>query len=69
VYVAFLIVAALFTFLKKFSLIPVMGVLTCAYLMIEIPAVSWKWFFVWMALGLAIYFLYGLRNSKLASKA
>jgi amino acid transporter len=68
VYVAFLIVAALFTFLKKFSLVPVMGVLTCAYLMIEIPAVSWTWFFVWMALGLAIYFLYGLRNSKLASK-
>jgi hypothetical protein len=38
------------------------------YLMIEIPAVSWTWFFAWMALGLVIYFLYGYRNSRLASK-
>ncbi|HRN80073.1 MAG TPA: amino acid permease [Ferruginibacter sp.] len=68
IYIAFLMLSAVFTYLKKFSFIPVMGVLTCAYLMIEIPAVSWKWFFVWMALGLAIYFLYGLKNSKLASK-
>lgn len=68
IYIAFLMLSAVFTYLKKFSFIPVMGVLTCAYLMIEIPAVSWKWFFVWMALGLTIYFLYGLKNSKLASK-
>gem|GEM_PF-5683233 len=41
-----------------------MGVLTCLYLMIEIPAVSWLWFFCWMALGLIIYFLYGYRNYR-----
>lgn len=62
--IAFILIVL--TFIRKYSLIPILGVLFCLYLMIEIPAVSWLWFFVWMALGLAIYFLYGYRNSKLA---
>ncbi|MGZ5246797.1 MAG: amino acid permease [Flavitalea sp.] len=53
------------TFLRNYSLIPILGVLFCSYLLIEIPAISWIWFLCWMALGLAIYFLYGYRNSKL----
>jgi basic amino acid/polyamine antiporter, APA family len=57
---------SLFTVIKKYSLIPVMGVLFCAYLLIEIPAISWKWFFTWMAFGLTIYFLYGYKKSKLS---
>jgi APA family basic amino acid/polyamine antiporter len=36
-----------------------------AYLLVEIPAVAWRWFFVWMAIGLTIYFIYGYRKSKL----
>lgn len=55
----------LLTVIRRYSLIPILGVLFCLYLMIEIPAVSWLWFFVWMGLGLVIYFLYGYRNSKL----
>ena len=53
------------TVLKKLSLIPILGVLFCAYLLIEIPAVAWEWFFVWMGIGLLIYFMYGYRKSKL----
>lgn len=70
-FLVFLILAAVITILtivRNYSLIPIMGVLTCSYLMIEIPIVSWQWFLVWMALGLAIYFLYGYRNSKLAKQ-
>lgn len=59
-------IVAFNSFTKKLSLIPVMGILTCAYLLIEIPAQSWELFFFWMAIGLAIYFLYGYRNSELA---
>jgi basic amino acid/polyamine antiporter, APA family len=59
---------ALFSFLRNYSLIPVLGMLCCLYLMIEIPAKSWLVFFAWMALGLAVYFLYGYRKSKLATK-
>lgn len=65
IFLLFASFVSIFTFLKNYSLIPIMGVLTCSYLMVEIPMVSWKWFMVWMALGLAIYFLYGYRKSKL----
>jgi amino acid transporter len=53
------------TVIRKYSLIPVLGVLFCAYLLIEIPAIAWEWFFAWMAFGLTIYFLYGYRKSQL----
>lgn len=68
-FLIFLVLATILTILtaiKKFSLIPILGVLFCAYLMIEIPADSWGYFFLWMALGLTIYFVYGYRKSKLA---
>ncbi len=61
-------IIAVFSFLRNYSLIPVMGVLCCLYLMIEIPAKSWMVFFGWMALGLTVYRLYGYRHSRLASK-
>lgn len=71
-FIVFIIMATILTVLtviRKYSFIPIMGVLSCLYLLIEIPAVSWKWFFVWMITGLVIYFLYGYRHSRLAKKA
>lgn len=62
-------VIALFSFIRKYSLIPVLGMLCCLYLMIEIPAKSWLVFFGWMALGLAIYFVYGQKHSKLEKES
>jgi amino acid transporter len=59
------VVLAVFSFFKNWSLIPVLGMLSCMYLMIEIPAISWSWFFAWMGFGLLLYFSYGYRNSKL----
>ena len=56
---------AVFSFIRKYSLVPVLGVVCCLYLMVEIPANSWIVFFGWMGLGLMIYFLYGNKNSKL----
>jgi APA family basic amino acid/polyamine antiporter len=53
------------TFRKKYSLIPVLGVASCLYLMVEIPAKSWVVFFGWMTLGLVIYFSYGKQHSRL----
>lgn len=58
-------ILSVISFVKRFSLIPVMGVLFCSYLLIEIPALSWLWFLAWMAIGLVVYFLYGYRNSRL----
>jgi len=58
----------LFSFLRKLSLIPVLGLLCCLYLMIEIPARSWLVFFGWMGFGLLIYFCYGYWKSKLVER-
>jgi amino acid transporter len=60
------VVIAIFSAIRQYSLIPVLGMLCCLYLMIEIPAKSWAVFFIWMALGLVFYLLYGYRRSKLA---
>ena len=68
VFVFILIIVALFSFLRKYSVIPVLGALCCLYLMIEIPAVSWVWFFVWMIVGLIFYSFYGRRKSLLAKE-
>jgi len=66
VFVLIAIITGIYSFLRSYSVIPVAGALCCLYLMIEIPAISWFWFFVWMAIGLAIYFLYGRKRSKLS---
>ena len=60
------IVVAVLSFLKKYSIIPIIGAMCCLYLMIEIPPVSWLWFFVWMSIGLVIYTLYSKKHSLLA---
>lgn len=68
-FIVFIIVSAVitvFSFLRKLSLIPVLGMLCCLYLMIEIPTRSWLVFFGWMIFGLIVYFCYGYWKSKLA---
>jgi amino acid transporter len=50
---------------KRLSLIPVLGLLSCGYLMTELGWTNWFRFGLWLLLGLAIYFLYGYHNSKL----
>ncbi|HJS53259.1 MAG TPA: amino acid permease [Chitinophagaceae bacterium] len=62
------IIMSILTVIKRYSIIPVLGVLFCSYLLIEIPVKSWLVFFGWMAFGLLIYFLYGYQKSKLAVK-
>lgn len=47
-------------------LIPVLGILFCGYLMFSLPWITWVRFFLWMALGLVVYFLYSRRRSVLA---
>lgn len=67
VFIFILIIVAVFSFIKKYSIIPIIGAMCCLYLMIEIPPVSWLWFFIWMAIGLVFYASYGRKHSKLNS--
>lgn len=59
------IIMAVFSFLKNFSLIPVLGLLSCCYLLIYIEGKSWRWFLIWLLIGLVVYFCYGFWKSKL----
>lgn len=61
-------VIAVFSYIKSFSLIPVMGLLSCCYLLTGMAWTNWTMFAAWLLVGLVIYFSYGYRKSKLAGK-
>jgi amino acid transporter len=68
--VVFWIVAAIvsiLSFTRQFSLIPVLGLLSCFYLMAQESHTNWLRFVIWLAIGLVVYFTYGYRKSKLAA--
>ena len=46
--------------------VPVMGILSCLLLMFSLPSENWWRLFLWMAIGLVIYFAYGARHSLLS---
>ncbi|MFG2619559.1 amino acid transporter [Streptomyces sp. NPDC048507] len=50
-----------------FPVTPVLGFLACAYMMYSLPVATWVAFGGWMAVGLVVYFLYGIRRSTLAT--
>ncbi|RZL08760.1 MAG: amino acid transporter, partial [Hymenobacter sp.] len=57
------------TFQKKLSLLPVLGLLTNLYLMTQLGINNWTMFLIWLLIGLAIYFGYGYKHSKLNKAA
>jgi basic amino acid/polyamine antiporter, APA family len=60
------ILLAVLAFMKNYSLIPLMGLITCLYLLTGMTADNWEWFILWLILGLVVYYFYGYKNSKLA---
>ncbi|MDZ7897268.1 MAG: amino acid permease [Arcicella sp.] len=52
----------------KFSMLPVLGILTNLYLMTELGITNWLIFLIWLAIGLVIYFSYGYSHSKLKTQ-
>jgi basic amino acid/polyamine antiporter, APA family len=60
------ILLAIVSLFKNFSLIPLLGLTTCLYLLTGMSAENWAWFGSWLLLGLIFYFLYGYKKSKLA---
>ncbi|MDB5191940.1 MAG: amino acid transporter [Segetibacter sp.] len=68
--ILFWVVAAIVTVLsytKEFSLIPVLGLVSCFYLMAQESHTNWLRFLLWLFIGLIVYFAYGYRKSKLAT--
>ena len=69
IFILFTIFITVMTVLKNLSMIPLLGLLSCLYMMSEIKAENWLYFSIWLALGLFIYFGYGRTHSKLAKPA
>lgn len=57
-----------FSIVKKLSLIPVLGLISCFYLITELGILNWTRFIVWLIIGLIIYFTYGIKHSRLRAQ-
>jgi amino acid transporter len=68
IFILFTLFIAVMTHLKNLSTIPLLGLLSCLYMMSEIKAENWFFFFIWLVIGLVIYAAYGRKYSKLAMK-
>ena len=49
--------------------VPILGILTCVLMMVSLPLDTWLRLFGWLAIGLAIYYGYGKKHSKLRQAA
>lgn len=64
-YISLLIVCTI-AWIRKYSLLPLLGVVSCLYLLSTLGVVNWIRFIIWLGIGMVIYFAYGRKNSKLA---
>ena len=65
VFMIFSLVMAILCFVKRLSLIPVLGVMCCTYLMTELGWTNWVRFGIWMVVGFIVYFFYSYSHSHL----
>jgi basic amino acid/polyamine antiporter, APA family len=48
--------------------IPILGIVSCLYLMLSLPVITWVRFLVWLDIGIFIYWFYGRIHSPLADE-
>ena len=65
VFIPFTLVMIFLCIWKRLSLIPVLGVMCCTYLMTSLGWTNWLRFGLWLIAGLIVYFFYSFRHSKL----
>jgi amino acid transporter len=65
VFIPFALVIMVLCVVKRLSLIPVLGVMCCTYLMTELGWTNWFRFGIWLIVGLIVYFFYSYTHSKL----
>jgi basic amino acid/polyamine antiporter, APA family len=51
-----------------YPFVPVLGIVVCAYLMLNLSVTTWLAFVIWMTLGLVVYFGYSYSHSVLATQ-
>lgn len=67
-YIFFLVMMGLafWSIKDNLSLIPLLGLVCCLYMMAELSVWNWIYFTIWLLIGLTIYFGFSRKNSKLA---
>jgi APA family basic amino acid/polyamine antiporter len=48
-------------------LFPILGIVSCLYLMLSLPVITWVRFLLWLNIGLVIYWFYGRSHSPLVN--
>ena len=64
-YIVVNLILCVIAFMKNLSLIPLIGLSSCLYLLTGMSHNNWFWFGLWFAIGLVFYFVYGYKHSKL----
>lgn len=46
-------------------IVPILGIISCLYLMLGLPGITWGRFILWLICGLVIYSVFGYKRSKI----
>ncbi|KIC01292.1 amino acid permease [Flavobacterium sp. PL02] len=65
IFLIVLVGLTVWAFKQNLSLIPLLGLICCLYMMAELSVWNWIYFTVWLLIGLCIYFGFSRKNSKL----
>jgi APA family basic amino acid/polyamine antiporter len=68
IFIISLLGLAFWSYKENLSLIPLLGLISCLYMMAELSVWNWIYFTIWLLLGLVIYFGFSRKNSKLNIK-
>jgi basic amino acid/polyamine antiporter, APA family len=67
IFILFTVFITIGAMLNNLSLIPILGLLSCLYMMSQVELKNWIAFTLWLVLGLIVYFVYSKKNSKLSA--
>ena len=65
IFLIVLVGLTVWSFKSNLSLIPLLGLICCLYMMAELSVWNWIYFGIWLLIGLVIYFSFSRKNSKL----
>jgi amino acid transporter len=65
IFILITLTLAVLAFLNNLSLIPILGLISCLYMMSQLDLMNWVYFTAWLLIGLVIYFGYSAKHSKL----
>jgi hypothetical protein len=65
IFIVVMLGLAVWSYKQNLSLIPLLGLVSCLYMMAELSVWNWLYFGIWLLIGLVIYFSFSYKNSKL----